>query len=186
VPVDWGFNDIVAERARAAAAGIAVRRIAYPKGAFDPYYAKSDALFRIPRDNLTPIVRQVAGNANCERYIVVTSVSAQLNGTNQTLNGIGILDGRGPFGHPFLFTNFMVTVFDGKTFEIHRNPLSNLGRALARSLTMEKSNTPNQLDDSAFPNPAAAAAQSAMLRDRARVLLTEKLDKAFPDVLKTE
>ena len=186
VLVDWGFNDIVAERARATAAGVAVRRIAYSKGAFDPYYARSDALFRIPRDNLTPVVRQVAGNADCERYLVVTTVSAQLSGTNQTLNGIGILDGRGPFGHPTLFTNFIVTIFDGKTFEIRRNPLSNLGRALAKNLTIEKPNPLSQLDDAAFPQPAAVAAQSTMLRDRIRVLLAEKLDKTLPDVLKTE
>jgi hypothetical protein len=187
VPVDWGLNDIVAERVRAAAGGAGVRRIAYPKGAFEPYYARSEALFRIPGDKLSPIVRQVAGNADCERYLVVTTLSVQLDGTNQPLNGVGILDGRGPFGHPTLFTFFMATIFDGKTFEIRRNPLfSDLGKALARSLTLQKPNPLSQLDDGAFPQPAAAAAQNTMLRDRIRVLLAEKLDKTLPDVLKTE
>jgi len=186
VPVDWGLNDIVAERVRAAAGGTGVRRIAYPKGTFEPYYERSEALFRIPSDKLTPIVRQVAGSTDCERYLVVTTLSVQLDGTNQPLNGIGILDGRGPFGHPSLFTYFMVTIFDGKTFEIRRNPLPNLGRALAKNLTIEKPNPLSQLDDAAFPQPAAVAAQSTMLRDRIRVLLAEKLDKTLPDVLKTE
>lgn len=187
VPVDWGLNDIVAERVRAAAGGAGVRRIAYPKGAFEPYYERSEALFRIPSDKLTPIVRQVAGNADCERYLVVTTLSVQLDGTNQPLNGIGILDGRGPFGHPSLFTYFMVTIFDGKTFEIRRNPhFSDLGKALARSFIPEKPNPLSLLDDGAFPQPAAAAAQNTMLRDRIRILLAEKLDKTLPDVLKTE
>jgi len=186
VPVDWGLNDIVAERVRAAAGGTGVRRIAYPKGTFEPYYERSEALFRIPSDKLTPIVRQVASSTDCERYLVVTTLSVQLDGTNQPLNGIGILDGRGPFGHPSLFTYFMVTIFDGKTFEIRRNPLPNLGRALARSFIPEKPNPLSLLDDGAFPQPAAAAAQNTMLRDRIRVLLAEKLDKTLPDVLKTE
>jgi hypothetical protein len=186
VPVDWGLNEIVTERVRAAAGGAGVRKIAYPKGAFEPYYERSEALFRIPGDKLTPIVRQVAGNADCERYLVVTTLSVQLNGTNQPLNGIGILDGRGPFGHPTLFTYFKVTIFDGKTFEIRRSPLSNLGRALARGFTPEKPNPLSELDDGAFPQTAAAAAQNTMLRDRIRVLLAEKLDKTLLDVLKTE
>jgi hypothetical protein len=186
VPVDWGLNDIVAERVRAAAGGAGVRRIAYPKGAFEPYYERSEALFRIPSDKLSPIVRQVAGNADCERYLVVTTLSVQLDGTNQPLNGIGILDGRGPFGHPTLFTFFMVTIFDGRTFEIRRNPLfSDLGKALARSFTLQKPNPLSQLDDGAFPQPTAVA-QNTMLRDRTRVLLAEKLDRTLPDVLKTE
>jgi hypothetical protein len=184
VPVDWGFNDIVAERVRAAAGGAGVRKIAYPKGAFEPYYERSEALFRIPGDKLTPIVRQVAGNADCERYLVVTTLSVQLSRTNQPLNGIGILDG--PFGHPTLFTFFMATIFDGRTFEIRRNPLSDLGKELAKSFTLQKPNPLSQLDDGAFPQPAAAAAQNTMLRDRIRVLLAEKLDKTLPDVLKTE
>jgi hypothetical protein len=185
VPVDWGFNDIVAERVRAAAGGAGVRKIAYPKGAFEPYYERSEALFQIPGDKLTSIVRQVAGNADCERYLVVTTHSVQLSRTNLPLNGIGVLDG--PFGHPTLFTFFMATIFDGKTFEIRRNPLfSDLGKALARSFTLQKPNPLSQLDDGAFPQPAAAAAQNTMLRDRIRVLLAEKLDKTLPDVLKTE
>jgi hypothetical protein len=185
VPVDWGFNDIVAERVRAAAGGAGVRKIAYPKGAFEPYYERSEALFQIPGDKLTSIVRQVAGNADCERYLVVTTHSVQLSRTNLPLNGIGVLDG--PFGHPTLFTFFMATIFDGKTFEIRRNPLfSDLGKALARSFTLQKPDPLSQLDDGAFPQPAAAAAQNTMLRDRIRVLLAEKLDKTLPDVLKTE
>jgi hypothetical protein len=183
VPVDWGFNDIVAERVRAAAGGAGVRKIAYPKGAFEPYYERSEALFRIPSDKLTPIVRQVAGSTGCERYLVVTTLSVQINRTHQPFNGIGILDG--PFGHPTLFTFFMVTIFDGRTFEIRRNPLSDLGKALAKNFTLQKPNPLSQLDDGAFPQPAAVA-QNTMLRDRIRVLLAEKLDKTLPDVLKTE
>jgi hypothetical protein len=183
VPVDWGFNDIVAERVRAAAGGAGVRRIAYPKGAFEPYYERSEALFQIPGDKLTRIVRQVAGNADCERYLVVTTLSVQLSRTNQPLNGIGILDG--PFGHPTLFTFFMATIFDGRTFEIRRNPLSDLGKELAKNFTLQKPNPLSQLEDGAFPQPAAVA-QNTMLRDRTRVLLAEKLDKTLPDVLKTE
>jgi hypothetical protein len=185
VPVDWGYNEIVVARVRAAAAGMPVRRIAFAKGAFDPYYKPPETLFRIPRDVLTPIVQHAAGDANCERYLLVTTSNAAYGGTNQTLNGIGVLDGQGPFGHPILFINIQLTMYDGKSFEKQRIPVD-FATVLSRSLLGEKPNPLSRLSDADYPRPAAAAAQNAMLHDRIRTLLAEQLDKALPAYLKAE
>jgi hypothetical protein len=75
-------------------------------------------LFRNSQDDLTALVRQITAHAFCERYFVFTKVDGQLDGTKQTLRGIGVLNqGSGLASRTSLFTAFQVTVFDGKTFE---------------------------------------------------------------------
>jgi hypothetical protein len=74
VPIEgWGIDDLVVTRVRAALPNTAVKRIAYPKGAFAPYDHPAHALFHNSPD-LTTIVRQIANNAGCERYVVVPSL----------------------------------------------------------------------------------------------------------------
>jgi hypothetical protein len=188
VPVNWGFDDIVVARVRAATPpGTAVRRVAYAKGAFEPYYNPPTRLFRNSRDDLTAIVRQIAGNANCERYLVVTTFEGTLPGTNQLLNGIGVLNhGAGAFSHTSLFTNISLLVFDGQTFVIHKSPYSSLEAVLKSAFQPDKPNFLVELDNASFPEPAAEAANSATLRDRARALLSANLDKMLPAYLKEE
>jgi hypothetical protein len=186
VPIDaWSLDELVVARVRAAAApGTAVRRIPYPKGAFAPYANPAPALFRNSRDDLTTIVKQIATNASCERYVVVTKYTGQLNGTNQTLRGIGVLTyGTSLLSHTSLFANVQVTVFDGRTFAIGKNPYLNLGSILAGSFAR---NPVTELDNASFPEPASEAANNATLRDRVRALLTANLDRTLPAFLKEE
>jgi hypothetical protein len=190
VPIGaWNLDELVVARVRAAAApGIAVRRIAYPKGAFEPYDNPAPALFRDPRDDLTAIVKQIATNASCNRYVVVTKFTGKLDGTNQTLRGIGILHhGTGFLSHTALFANVQVTVFDGQTFAIGKNPNANLGSILAGTFARMTTRDPlTELDNASFPEPAAEATNSAMLRDHVRALLSSNLDKTLPAFLKEE
>jgi hypothetical protein len=186
VPVDgWGFDDLVVARVRAAAPGATVRRIAHAREAFAPYDHPAPALFRNSRDELTAIVRQITANAGCERYLVVTRLAGQLDGTNQILRGIGVLNhGTSILSHTSLFANVEVTVFDGQSLAIQKIPFG-LG-SLAAGFTGFTRDPLTVLDNSDFPEPAAAAAGSAMLRDRARALLAARLDKALSAHLKEE
>lgn len=189
VPIGaWGLDELVVARVRAAAApGTAVRRIAYPKGAFEPYDNPAPALFRNARDDLTTIVRQIATNANCNRYVVVTKFTGKLDGTNQTLRGIGVFNhGTSLFSHTALFANVQVTVFDGQTFAIGKNPYANLGSILAGSFARLTGDPLTKLENASFPEPAAEAANSAILRDHMRALLSSNLDKTLPAFLKEE
>ena len=188
VPIDgWGLDDLVVARVRAAAPGIAVRRISYPKGAFAPYDHPAPALFRNSRDDLTAIVRQIAANASCERYVVVTKITGQVDGTNQTNRGVGVVNrgiGSGVLSHTSLFASIYVAVFDGQTFAIRKKPFD-LGAALAGSLRLTQDPL-TKLENDAFPVPATAAAASVILRDRTRALLAAALDKTLPSSLKEE
>ena len=73
VPIDWGLDDLVLARVRAVTgADPTVRRIAYPKAAFEPFYHPTSRLLPDPREGLPAIVQSITANANCERYLVVT------------------------------------------------------------------------------------------------------------------
>jgi hypothetical protein len=182
-PIDsWGLDDIVVARVRAVAPGTGVRKIAYAKGAFVPYY-DPPTMFRNARDDLTAIVRQAAANANCARYFVVTKVTVKADGNNQTLRGVGVVQqGAGPFTRTNLFAAFQMTVFDGQTYEIHRRPID-FGSILTGSFVREKEPL-NEIDNESFPASAAEAAANPMLRDRMRAYLASLLDKMLPAYLK--
>ena len=182
VPIDaWGLDDLVVARVRAVAgSGTGVRRIAYPKQIFAPYDHPAPALFRNSENELTDIVRQITANAGCETYLAVTKLSGKLESTNQTLRGIGVYQrGIGSLiGHTRLFASIQLTFFDGQTYAVSKKPFSlNLGAALAKGFGVEDPLT--KLENSAFPEPAAAAATSPTLRDGARALLAAHLDKAL-------
>src|SRR3979411_732959 len=179
VPIEaWGLDDLVIARVRAAVApGAGVRRIAYPKAAFAPYDRPAPALFRNSRDDLTAIVRQITANAGCERYVVATKFTGQIEGTTQTHRGIGALNrGTSLLSRTSLFAAVEVTLFDGQTFAIHKKPFS-LGSVFAGAFAHMTQVPLTELDNAAFPEPATDAAASATLRDRTRGLLTANLDK---------
>ena len=179
----WGLDDLVVARVRAAAGSAAgVRRIAYPQDAFAAYERPAPALFRNRQDDLTAIVRQITANAGCESYVVVMKFTAQMNGTNQPLRGIGVYNrGIGSLiSLTRLFANIQLTVFDGQTYAIRKKPFE-LGTALASDLAGEDPLT--KLDNAAFPEPPTAASTSATLRDGTRALVAAHLDKALPPLL---
>jgi hypothetical protein len=182
VPVSWGLDDLVFARARAAAGATPLRRIAYAKGAFDAYYHPKPSLFRNEREELSNLVRQIAGNAGCERYVVVTRGQGMLPGTNLPLRGLGILNrGVGPINYSFLYAYVGVTVFDGQTFEIRKGPgvtLEGVMKHMADNFVQDEHL--RKVDNSLFPAAAAEASSNTTLRDNIREFLTERLDKILP------
>ncbi|MGT2436909.1 hypothetical protein ACU4GH_14765 [Bradyrhizobium betae] len=63
--------------------------IAYPKGAFDPFYHAKAIFIPDPKETLPVIVKGFTMNANCDRYLVATTFKTKLPNSNMTLNGIG-------------------------------------------------------------------------------------------------
>jgi hypothetical protein len=183
----WGLDDVVVARVRAAAgAGTAVRRISSSKEAFEPYYNPPRALFRDASKDLTAVVQNVAANSNCERYLVVTRSRSQVPGTNQTVGGIGMLTNwtSNTFKKASLHTFFQITVFDGRTFAKHEDPLDNVGARLAASFSrLVKEEDFQQLDDFEPPTTPEAAVSNARLRDGTRAMLAARLDKILPAYL---
>lgn len=188
VPINaWSLDDLVVARVRAAASGINVRKIVHPKGAFEPYYHPRTSLFRNGDEDLTAVVRQIAASSSCVRYFVFTTYAAQLQGTNQSLPGIGVLHhGSGPFSNTSLFANFALRVFDGQSFVVAKRPSADLGSILAGSFGRLGQDPLTKLGAEDFPASPADAVASSTLRDHTRALLAARLDKAVAAYLKQE
>ena len=181
VPVSWDLDDLIFARARVAAGSIMVRRIASPKGAFDSYYHPQSILFSHQRDELTNSVKLIAGSAGCDRYLLILRGEAELGGTNQMLPGIGILR-RGIPKRVYLFAYLRVIMFDGRIWEMQKNPNATFENALKRLVTLKVEDL-RKIDDSMFPAAPTDAAANAELRDKTREFLAERLDAFLPSFL---
>ena len=189
VPVEgWGLDDLVVARVRAATGSDpTVRRIAYQKGAFEPFYNPTSRFLPDPREGLPAIVRSITPAANCERYLVVTRFKGQLPGTNLMLDGIGAYSrGLGSIArHSHLFANVGVTLLDGGNYETISRPFAGLGTRLAEGLRLTEDPL-TKLDNSLFPEPATAVPGNATLRERTRALVAARLDQTLPNFLKDD
>ena len=86
----WGLDDLVVARVRAATNNDpTVRRIAFPKGAFQPFYNPTSRFLPDPSEGLPAIVRNITPTAKCDRYLVVTRSKGQVPGSNLILDGVG-------------------------------------------------------------------------------------------------
>ena len=189
VPIEsWGLDDLVVARVRAAAGtGVAVRRIAYPANAFEPYDHPPRRLFGDADKALKSVVQAIASAGGCERYVVVLKDTNADRITHQAFTGIGIFSRAGGDVHLFALT--ALSVFDGHTFEVLKKHVGSpveekVGSNptlfdLTRTNPMRGANVPLKED---FPWPPAPDAVMG-LRDATRALLAESLDKTLPKLL---
>ena len=197
VPIEsWGLDDLVVARVRAAAgAHVAVRRIAYPANAFEPFDNPPNRLFRNASKDFKGVVQAIAATGGCERYVVVIKGMGQWVGTNQLLEGIGIVN-RGTY--TYLFADTDLFVFDGHTFDVLKTGAGALDKEkivpdplVNAMLQTERVRGPNrELKELQRPNEPDAifvwppTHDTVMgLRDATRALLAESLDKALPKLL---
>jgi len=188
VPIDWGLDDIVLARVRAATgADPTIHRIAFPREAFEPFYNPKSRFIPDPSERLPAIVRSITPTANCERYLVVTTFSAALPDTKMILNGIGTYNqGLGSLlRHSHLFANVSLTLIDGRTYEDISRPFANFGANLSQGLRFTEDPL-KQLDNSLFPENPASASSDTTLREKTRALVAAELDRMLPGYLKEE
>jgi hypothetical protein len=178
VPVDnWGLDDLVVERVRAAVGpGMAVRRIPYAKGAFDSY-DPGLGMFRTREGKPAAVVQQIAGAAGCERYVVVVKGGRPYVG-NQGIYGVGVVNSGGPLiSRTELYAMIRLYVHDGQSFAV----LKGIEGSTSGSNFLTGAPT-LKLDNSRWPEPPEAANNAAM-RGAARELLANVLDKTLPALL---
>ena len=187
VAVDgWGLDDLVVARVRAATNNDpTVKRIAYPKSAFEPFYNQTSRFLPDPREGLPAIVRSITPTAKCDRYLVVTRSKGQVPGTNLMLDGIGAYNrGVGSIlRHSHLFANIALSMLDGITYERINRPFAGVGARLAAGLRITEDPL-TKLDNSLFPELTSAVAGNAALRERTKTLIAANLDQMLPDYLK--
>ena len=187
VVTHWGLDDLIVARVRAAAGtALPVRRITYSPGAFEPFYHPRSRFLPDPRDGLSAIVQGITGNAGCERYLVITRFAGQLPGTNLRLDGVGVYNrGLGNIRHSMLFANIALTLLDGKTYAKQQRLGFDLAARFKESLRII-ADPLTTLENESFPEPAASAADSVVLRDRTRALVAATMDRLLPGYLKEE
>jgi len=188
VPIDWGLDDLVMSRVRAATGGDpAIHRIAYPKGAFEPYFNPKARFLPDPAEGLPAIVRGITANTHCDRYLVAVRFKGELPNTHMELDGIGAYNqGVGSIlRHSHLFAVFTIKMLDGTTYEEVRRSWGNFGERLARGLRITEDPL-NRLDNSEFPDPPSSVAGSAVLRERTRALVAAGVDQLLTDYLKRQ
>ena len=197
VPIEsWALDDLVVARVRAAAgARFAARRIAYPANAFEPFDNPPSRLFRNASKDLKGDVQAIAATGGCERYVVVIEGVGQWVGTNQLLEGIGMVN-RGTY--TYLFADTTLFVFDGHTFDVLKTGAGALDKEkivpdpfVNAMLQTERVHGPNrELKEFQRPNEPDAVFvwppthDTVMgLRDPTRALLAESLDNVLPKLL---
>jgi len=178
----WGLDDLPFARVRAATgADPSVRRIAYPAGAFEPYYNPKSRFLPDPNEGLPAIVRGITSNANCERYLVITKYNATVAGTKMEIKGIGAYSqGIGSLvRHYHLFANVAVSMYDGATYEKINRSFAAFGASFTAGLGLTEDPL-TKLDESVFPNPPESASSSTALKERTRALVSARLDRIIP------
>ena len=188
VPIDWGLDDLVVARVRAATGNDpTVRRIAYPKGAFEPFFNPKARFLPDPAEGIPALVRGITANTHCERYLVVIRIKGDLPNTRMELDGIGAWNqGVGSIlRHSHLFAVFTVKMLDGRTYEEARRSWAGFGERLAQGLRITEDPL-LKLDNEQFPEPPSAATSSAILREKTRELIAARLDQMLPIYLKRE
>lgn len=185
VPINgWGLDDLVVARIRAAAPGVAVRKITPAKDAF----ATEDkgglsALFRDRNADQIAAVRKVAAGIPCKRYILVHRTGTQFSNTNQFIHGVGIV---GWAGRNYLFALTYIRVFNGEDFSTLKQAAAATGEesVIARGLGLNPIHGPSRrLEDISFPASPGEAASNPALREGVRALLAASLDHTMPTVL---
>ena len=189
VAVDgWGLDELVVARVRAATNNDpTVRRIAFPKGAFQTFYNPTSRFLPDPREGLPSIVLNITPTAKCDRYLVVTRSKGQVPGTNLILDGVGAYNrGIGSvLRHSHLFAHISLSMLDGITYERVNRPFAGVGARLAAGLRITEDPL-TKLDNSLFPESTAAVPGSTALRERTRTLIAANLDQVLPDYLKND
>jgi hypothetical protein len=162
--------------------GFAVRRIPFPKFAFDPFYKPT--FFREPVNELVDIVRRIASSAGCERYIVVTKWSSRFGSSNQSVMGVGMVHMKAVLqSKTLLFAITNAIVYDRNFAKLKQELVQVDDKSIiARSLLDVVAGPTRELDETAWPDQPAAA-DTPRNRDIARALLTEGLDKTLPALL---
>lgn len=178
----WGIDDLSFARIKAAAgSGIAVRRIVYAKDAFDPYYKPEKKLSGDSNENFKIMMRGIIGTNRCARYLVVTRYTGVLPGTNQPLSGVGVFT-QGPFGKAAVFAFARMSLLEGETLDF-KDPFGGVGGRLAAALSSVGRDDYIRYVDTEFPASAEEAAKNPKLRDSARALVAERMDRILPKYL---
>jgi hypothetical protein len=186
VPIDtWQIDDLVVSKISTfLSRSWTVRRFSYPRGAFASLEG-THPLFYNYDENLAGIVRGVSSSTPCDHYVVVVKSGSALNGSNQGVSGLGILETGAPFRMgDLLYALYSIRIYDGHSFAVlgrqnavteEPNLLNTFGKPLGGPYI--------KVDTSWWPD---SGAPSAMVKEGIRSLIEKSLDVTMPLILRVE
>ena len=189
---DWDLDNLVFASVRAAAPGIAVRKIDYDKkellrGAQNRGFF--DRLFYSLASDVRDFARTVASGTPCDRYIVVHRHYYPIDGRRESAAGIGVVRIHQPFAsdRAYLYAVTYIRTYDGASFELLEEAAAATdhdGGPLDFSRPEPFRGPKREIDVASFPTSTEQAASSPMFRATIRSLLTASLDQTPPKVLR--
>jgi hypothetical protein len=181
VPIGaWGIDDAVnAKLASLLGADAEVKRIPYDKDAFAAYEAPG-GLFRDYNAELTDALRKVTASQKCDLYLVVVATGSAYGSTNQSVSGLGILQGSSVFiNQMWVHALFQIRLYDGRTLAL----LGWKPARLRESGFMAVIHGPHRQVDAALWPDAGHVESNVRLRTAVRELLDEALTATLPEVV---
>lgn len=185
---DWGLDDLVFARVRAAAHGLTVRNIAYDKNEL-LRAAQERGLFTSFATELRDFARKVAVNTHCDRYIVIYRRGGQIDGRPATAVGFGAirLATIGSKDTAYLYVLTSIRIYD-KNFELIKTAPALIDEG-PRPFEFPKDYKPirgpaREIDAASLPATPQQAAQNSAFRTTIESLLAASLDKTLPGLLR--
>ena len=127
-------------------------------------------------DNMKSAIRATGGG--CRFYVIALPYSGEWSGTNQRVDGLGILKYGGIIANYELFAVFSVQVYDGQTMERIRIPY---GGSLLQGIFSEPWH--HTVKESWWPGSAKSARGSIKLRTATRALVSKNLKREVSRLL---
>jgi hypothetical protein len=191
VPIEsWRVDDlVVAKIGGLLGKRTAVRRVPYSKEAFAPLETPKlfpPKLYRDYETDAREVLRTIAVDTRCARYVVITPSVVSYGTTNQTLSGLGIVSSKAPFFTADLYNLHMVAwlgVYDGETFAVLTRKFASLGQP---NFLATIGSPHREVDKSFWPESPDKAAQDAKLREAIRELVGQTMDATLPELKLTE
>jgi hypothetical protein len=186
----WALDEFVAGTvARQLSARFEAKRLNTPKGSFAALEKEKSVFSPDARDyrlEIRDIVRSLAAsNPKCDLYLVITRGGSMVGNTNQSVGGLGILNG----GNGALFTSirlhalFEVRVLDGRTFEILGRQRATLGGQPNILLGTVIRGPDKEVDKSWWPQEPNSVARDARMRDATRALVEQAMNVTIGELM---
>lgn len=185
---DWGLDDLVFARVRAAAHGLGVQNIPYDKNELRRG-GQQRGLFTSFADDIKDFVRKTAANTHCDRYIIVYRRGGQIDGRPATAVGFGAirLATIGRKDTAYLYVLSSIRIYD-KNFELIKTAPALIDED-PRPFEIPKNYKPvrgpaREIDIASLPATPQQAAQNPAIRTAIESLLATSLDKTLPGLLR--
>jgi hypothetical protein len=159
-----------------------VKRISFQKDTFAAYEAPG-GLFRDHNAELVEALQKVTATQKCDLYLVVVPTGSSLGSTNQSVSGIGIVQGSSVFvNQMWIHALFQMRLYDGRTLQLLGWKRARLGD----TVFMAAIHGPHrQVDASLWPE-AGRLESNMRLRTAMRELVEQALTATLPEVLTLE